>query len=64
MNRECGRWLVEKVAGTPLEIHALDPPLGVVPTIWVIEPAASALVLGSTQSRQMAWMVKRRNLPT
>ncbi len=49
MNRECGRWVVEIVGGTPLEIHALDPPLGVVPTIWVIEPAMSALVLGSTQ---------------
>jgi len=46
------RWVVETIRDTPAAVHALEPSDVGQPTIWIIEPAAPALVLGSTQSPQ------------
>ena len=44
-----GEWVVERRRGSAADLHALDWPDPVVPTVWVLEVDAPALVLGSTQ---------------
>jgi len=46
-------WVVERHRGSPADLHALEWPEPVVPTVWVLEVASAALVLGSTQSADM-----------
>lgn len=45
-----GGWSVAHPAGTPQELHDLNPGANPGRLIWVMEPSRSALVLGSTQS--------------
>jgi lipoate-protein ligase A len=45
-----GRWRVERRSGSAESVHALDWPEPLVPTVWMIDVDAPALVLGSTQS--------------
>lgn len=45
-----GGWSVAHLAGTPQELHDLDPGVNPGRLVWVMEPSRSALVLGSTQS--------------
>lgn len=42
-------WRVEHRSGTVADLHDLAWPEPLVPTVWVLEPTAPALVLGSTQ---------------
>jgi lipoate-protein ligase A len=44
-----GDWVVERHRGSAAELHALEWPDPVVPTVWLLEVEAPALVLGSTQ---------------
>jgi lipoate-protein ligase A len=46
---ETGRWSVARLAGEALELHARVPGASAGPTVEVLEVAAPALVLGSTQ---------------
>jgi lipoate---protein ligase len=44
------RWRVERQLGSAAALHALDWPDPIVPTVWMMEVDAPALVLGSTQA--------------
>lgn len=44
-----GSWVVERHRGAAADLHALEWPDPVVPTVWVLEVDTPALVLGSTQ---------------
>ncbi|MGZ4708820.1 MAG: lipoate--protein ligase family protein [Acidimicrobiales bacterium] len=44
--------MVERHRGSAADLHALDWPDPVVPTVWVLEVDAPALVLGSTQKAE------------
>jgi len=44
------RWHVARRAGSAAVLHALDWPEPMVPTVWLMDVDAPALVLGSTQS--------------
>lgn len=44
-----GAWRVERHRGSVADLHARPLPDPVAPTVWVLEPTAPALVLGSTQ---------------
>lgn len=45
-------WVVERHRGSAADLHALDWPDPVVPTVWVLEVDAPAVVLGSTQKAE------------
>lgn len=42
-------WSLERRGSTPAELHALDVPVSAARAVWVADPTAAALVLGSTQ---------------
>jgi lipoate---protein ligase len=45
-----GRWAVERWSGSAAELHGLDWPEPLGPTVWLLEVDRPALVLGSTQA--------------
>lgn len=43
-------WTLDRITGDAGEVHARIPAADLGPTVWLIRPRATALVLGSTQS--------------
>ncbi len=48
-----GDWVIEHRLGTAADLHALAIPEPVAPTMWICEPTAPALVLGSAQAHTL-----------
>jgi len=47
-------WVIEERRGSVAALHAIEPPTDRRRHVWIMRPDASALVLGSTQSDELA----------